>query len=63
MKRTEPVVHLTKEESQNLLKALTESPEPPSPAVVAALKRYRRSVCSGVNPEQPPIRRYGRDKQ
>lgn len=55
MKKPKGVIRLTEEESRKVAEAMADSPQPPSPAAVAALKRYRRTVSSDVNPWPSPI--------
>jgi len=51
--REEGVIRLTAEESRRLLDALLAPPTPPTEAATKALKRYRESVLSDVNPAFP----------
>ena len=44
------VIRLNKEESRRLVKALLAPPRPPAKAFLKALKEYRNTVISDVNP-------------
>ena len=49
-------IRLNKEESRRLVQALLAPPRPPTKAFQRALKLYRESVISDVNPGSPAIR-------
>jgi uncharacterized protein (DUF1778 family) len=51
------VIRLNKEESRRLVKALLAPPKPPTAAMKKAMKEYRKSVISDVNPDSPTYRR------
>jgi uncharacterized protein (DUF1778 family) len=51
------VIRLNKEESRRLVKALLAPPRPPTAAMKRALKLYRKSVISDVNPDSPTYRK------
>jgi uncharacterized protein (DUF1778 family) len=51
------VIKLNREESRRLVKALLAPPRPPTEAMKRALKLYRETVISDVNPESEKVRR------
>ena len=51
------VIRLNREESRRLVAALLAPPKPPSAAMKKAMKEYRKSVISDVNPDSPTYRR------
>ena len=51
------VIRLNKEESRRLVKALLAPPKPPTAAMKKAMREYRKSVISDVNPDSPTYRR------
>ena len=55
--REEAVIRLTVEESRRLIEVLLAPATPPTAAAIKALKRYRESVISDVNPVSPTYRK------
>lgn len=51
------VIRLNREESRRLVKALLARPRPPTAAMKKAMREYRKSVISDVNPDSPTFRR------
>jgi uncharacterized protein (DUF1778 family) len=49
--REDDVIRLTAEESRRLMDALLAPPSPPTAAAKKALRRYRQTVLSDVNPD------------
>ena len=49
-------IRLNREESRRLVKALLAPPRPPTEAMKRALKLYRETVISEVNPESEKVR-------
>ena len=50
------VIRLTREESRRFVEALLSPPRPPTAAMRKAMREYRRSVISDVNPDSPTYR-------
>jgi uncharacterized protein (DUF1778 family) len=51
------VIRLDAAESRRLMDALTAPPKSPTPAFKKALKAYRETVISEVNPRSPRVRK------
>jgi uncharacterized protein (DUF1778 family) len=51
------IIKLNREESRRLMKALLAPPRKPTEAMRRALKLYRETVISDVNPESEKVRR------
>ena len=51
------VIRLNRVESRRLVEALLEPPKPPTATMKKAMKSYRKSVISDVNPDSPTYRR------
>jgi len=51
------VIRLNREDSRRLVEALLAPPKPPTAAMKKAMKAYRKSVISDVNPDSPTYRR------
>lgn len=49
------VIKLNREESRRLVEALLEPPKPPTKAFLKAMKEYRETVISDVNPNSAAL--------
>jgi uncharacterized protein (DUF1778 family) len=56
------LIKLNREESRRFVKALLAPPRPPTEAMKRALKVYRETVISDVNPESEKVRQRRRSK-